>query len=157
MAVSQEFQTDVDTIYQLLTDPEFLVERSGALGEEHCECEVEEYEDETVITLERRVKRELPSFLAKMFNPVQTLKMKETWRPSGDSWEGDLEIQVAGQPVVIRGEFTLKSSKKGCVYSVSHSCKAKIPLVGGKVEKFILSQTGDGAKDELAFVSKKIA
>lgn len=156
MAVSYDFSADVDTVYQLLTDPDFLVERSTALGEEHCECEVEEYEDETVITLERRVRRDLPAFLAKMFNPVQTLKMTETWRPDGASWEGDLEIRVDGQPVVIRGEFTLKPSKKGCVYSVSHSCKAKIPLVGGKVEKFVLSQTGDGAKDELEFVRQKL-
>ena len=156
MAVSVDFPADVDTIYQLLTDPDFLVERSSALGDEHCECEVEEYEDETVINLERRVMRELPAFLAKMFNPVQTLKMTETWRPDGEGWEGDLEITVEGQPVVIRGEFSLKPAKKGCVYSVTHSCKAQIPLVGGKVEKFVLSQTGDGARDELAFVSSRL-
>ena len=156
MSVSQDFKADVDAVYALLTDPDFLVERSEALGEEHCECEVEEYEDETVITLTRTVRRDLPAFLAKMFNPVQTLNMTETWRPNGDGWEGDLEITVKGQPVVIRGEFTLKPSKKGCSYTVSHTCKAKIPLVGGKVEKFVLSQTGDGARDELAYLGRAL-
>lgn len=156
MAVSREFAASVDDIYQLLADPDFLVERSEALGEEFCEAEVEEYEDETLINVKRRVRRDLPAFLAKMFNPVQTLNMTETWRPDGDDWEGTIEIRVEGQPVVIRGDFALKASKKGCVYTVSHSCKAKIPLVGGKVEKFVLSQTGEGATDELKYVETKL-
>lgn len=155
MAVSQEFSADVDALYGLLTDPDFLVERSVALGED-CEAEVDEYEDETVITLKRKVTRELPAFLAKMFNPVQTITMTETWRPDGDGWEGDFVMTVEGQPVTIRGEFSLKPSKKGSVYTVSHSCKAKIPLVGGKVEKFVLSQTSDGAKDELNFAAARL-
>ncbi|MBB3048566.1 hypothetical protein FHR99_002840 [Litorivivens lipolytica] len=155
MAVSHEFSASVDSVYELLTDPDFLVERSVALGED-CEAEVEDYEDETVIKLKRRVTRELPAFLAKMFNPVQTINMTETWRPDGDDWEGDFEMTVEGQPVVIRGEFTLKSSKKGSVYTVSHSCKAKIPLVGGKVEKFVLSQTSSGAEDELNYAASRL-
>ncbi|WP_372749354.1 DUF2505 family protein, partial [Litorivivens sp.] len=63
---------------------------------------------------------------------------------------------VEGQPVTIGGKFTLKPSKKGCVYSVSHTCKAKIPLVGGKVEKFVLGQTGDGAVAELEFAERSL-
>ncbi|WP_372809792.1 DUF2505 domain-containing protein [Litorivivens sp.] len=155
MAVSQEFSVGVDKLYELLTDPDFLVERSTAMGED-CEAEVEEYDDETVIKMKRVVTRDLPAFLAKLFNPQQTINMTETWRRDGDAWEGDFEMVVEGQPVTIGGKFTLKPSKKGCVYSVSHTCKAKIPLVGGKVEKFVLGQTGDGAVAELEFAERSL-
>ena len=155
MAVSHEFSASVERLYELLTDPDFLVERSTVLGED-CEAEVEKHDDETIIKLKRVVTRDLPAFLAKMFNPQQTINMTETWRPDGEGWEGDFTMTVEGQPVTIGGSFTLKPSKKGCVYTVSHTCKAKIPLVGGKVEKFVLGQTGDGARDELNFAEKKL-
>ncbi len=157
MSIQFNFDQSVDAVYQLLTDPDFLVERSTALGELSADAEVEEYDDETVVKMTREVKRELPSVLAKMFNPVQIMKMEETWRRDGDDWSGDFAITVEGQPVKLSAEFSLKANGSGCVYAIKHACKAKIPLVGGKVEKFVLSQAEDGAKQELEFARDKLA
>lgn len=156
MSLSFEFDQDVDTVYNLLTDPDFLVERSTALGESNAECEVEEYDDETVVKMTREVTRDLPSVLAKMFNPSQTMNMVETWRRDGDDWEGEYTIDIVGQPVTMTAKFSLKAKGSGSVYQIKHGCKAKIPLVGGKVEKFILSQAVDGSKDELDYAKEHL-
>ena len=61
-------------------------------------------------------------------------------------------MDVRGQPITISASFELVPTKSGCRYSVTHRVKAKIPLVGKQIEKYILSQTSDGATDELTYL-----
>lgn len=151
MPVSREFECDPDTLYELLTDPQFLVDRCLGIGELNAECEVEQDGDATVIHLQREVERELPRVLARLFDPVQMLNMTERWREDGDGWSGDWTIEIQGQPVTIYGDFRVTPTASGCRYSVSHRASAKVPLVGKQVEKYILSQTAQGASDELDY------
>lgn len=152
MAVNFEFEHDVQTVYETLTDPDFLVDRCLALGELSAECDVEEDEELTVVNLVREIKRDLPKVLAKVFGPVQLTEMQEKWRPCEDGWRGDWTMKVRGQPVTIFADFKLLATRKGCRYSVSHRAKAAIPLVGRTVEKYILDQTSGGATDELTYL-----
>ena len=92
MTVSAEFNHDVQTVFELLTDPEYLVDRNLALGELSSECEVETFEDGATITAVREVHRDLPAFLARLFNPVNVLDMKEHWRFNDDRWTGEIEL-----------------------------------------------------------------
>lgn len=152
MSVSYEFDHDVQTVYETLTEPQFLVDRCLALGELSAECEVEEDEETTVVKLVREVSRDLPRVLAKLFDAVQVTDMVETWQPDGEGWRGTWELDVRGQPVTVAARFQLEPTSTGSRYTVSHSVKAKIPLVGKQVEKYILGQTASGATDELAYL-----
>ena len=152
MTVSFEFDHDVATVYETLTEPQFLVDRCLALGELSAECDVEEDEDYTTVNLMREIRRDLPRIMAKLFDPVQVMDMQELWQAQGDGWGGEWTMDVRGQPVTISATFELVPTKTGCRYSVTHQVKAKIPLVGRQVEKYILGQTGDGATDELTYL-----
>jgi len=151
MSVSYEFDHDVQTVYETLTEPQFLVDRCLALGELSAECEVEEDEHSTVVKLVREVSRDLPRVLAKLFDAVQVTDMVETWQPDGEGWRGTWELDVRGQPVTVAASFQLEPTSTGSRYTVSHSARAKIPLVGKQVEKYILGQTASGATDELVY------
>ncbi len=152
MAVTFEFKYDAQTVYETLTDPDFLVDRCLALGELSAECEVEETGDTTTVKLVREISRDLPRFLAKVFGSVQITEMEENWEPAQGGWKGDWTMKVRGQPVTIYADFKLVNTPKGCRYSVSHRAKAAIPLLGGKIEKYILEQTSGGAMDELNYL-----
>ena len=155
MSVSYEFEHDVQTVYEALTEPQFLVDRCSALGELSAECEVEEDEDGiTTVSLLREIERDLPKMLVKIFDPVQIMDMTEQWRPNGDGWTGSWTIDVRGQPVVISANFELVPTAQGCQYTVTHSAKAKVPLIGKQLEKYILGQTSEGATDELAYLAE---
>lgn len=155
MSVSYEFEHDVQTVYEALTEPQFLVDRCSALGELSAECDAEEAEDgTTTVNLCREIKRDLPKILAKVFDPVQIMDMTEQWRPEGDGWSGSWTMDVRGQPVVISARFELVPTTKGCHYSVTHSAKAKVPLIGRQLEKYILGQTSEGATDELSYLEE---
>ena len=157
MTVSAKFDHDAETVFKVLTDPGFLVERNLAIGEISAEYDKEEEGEEITLLAVRKVRRALPGVLAKVFDPVNIMDMTETWYADGDGWSGDWSLGVRGQPVTVTGHFELVPSGSGCQYSVSHKAKAKIPLLGGKIEKYILGQTSDGAIDELEYLRKHLA
>lgn len=157
MSVKMQFDQDLETVWETLQDPDFRVERSLAMGELSADCEIEDFGDRVTVAMTREVTRELPSVLAKVFNPKQNLNYKEEWHADGEGWRGSIEITIKGQPVVVSADMSLQPAASGCVYQVSHKCKAKIPLVGGKVEKFVLSQTDDGAVAELEYLKSALS
>lgn len=158
MSVEFNFSHSAEDVFELFCDPDFLVERCIAIGELSADVEIEEDENGIVtVNMTREVKRELPSFLAKMFNPQQVVKLVETWQQIGDNYTGKGEITVEGQPVSIKTSFTLKNTDNGSVFSIKYSPKASIPLIGGRVEKFIEGQSEKDVVKELEFTAKKLA
>jgi hypothetical protein len=153
MPISHEFAHDAQSVYDILTDPQFLVDRCLALDELSAACDVEEDDDSAIVNLTREVSRDLPKLLARVFDPVQVMDMTEHWHCDGEGWRGNWTIEVRGQPVTISATFELVPTRAGSRYTVAHSVKAKIPLVGRQVEKYILGQTARGASDELEYAS----
>ena len=153
MPVQFEFPQDVQTVFDTLTDPQFLVDRCIALGELDAECDVEQRGEVTVVKLVREIRRDIPRLLQKIFSDTQVTDMTEEWQPHKGGWKGHWVLEVRGQPVTVEADFSLEPTRKGgSCYSVTHRAKARIPLVGGQVEKFILSQTSGGAEDELTYL-----
>ena len=154
MSVHCDFEHDVQTVYETLTDPQFLVDRCMAMGELGAECEVEENEEATSVHLVREIRRNPPRILAKVFDPVQFTEMTEQWQPGENGWHGNWTMQVRGQPITIMGSFELLGTPGGCRYSVSHQVRANVPLLGGRIEKYILGQASGGATDELTYLKQ---
>lgn len=152
MAVQAEFEHDIQTVYEALTDPQFRMDRNLALGELSAEYEVEQDKKCTTIHAVREVHRDLPGVFARLFDPMNVMDMTEKWQKKGDAWIGDWTMAVRGQPVTIFGSFELTPGSNGCSYSVSHRARVKVALVGRQVEKYILGQTVKGAGDELAYL-----
>lgn len=156
MTARYVFKANAGTVFDLLTDPDFLVQRCVALGEKNIQCDVEMEGRKTRVVLARTIKRDLPAVLAKLFGSENRMIMTENWEAIGNSWIGHYAVEVEGQPVQLSAKFKLKPIEEGCEYSVDYSCKAKIPLVGGKVEAFILGQTEEGMRKEMDYLSGRL-
>ncbi|MCX2980642.1 DUF2505 domain-containing protein [Halieaceae bacterium IMCC14734] len=157
MAVHYEFEQEVESVLALLMDPDFLVDRCLALGELEASCEVEEFDDTTVIKLTRKLQRDLPRFLAKMMDSVQIIHITEQWQADDDGgWKGEYTFEVEGQPVAVGARFELYPTDAGCCYSIEHSASAKIPLLGRRIEKFILVQAEEGCAAELDYLQQQL-
>ena len=158
MSLHFEIEHDVDEVFELLTDSDFLVDRSLELGELEASCEVEQDGEQTVVSMTRKLERELPSFLAKMFDPVQVMRLTERWTPDGEGgWSGEYVFEIEGQPATISATFELYPTDDGCCYSIEHRAKAKIPLIGGRVEKYIQGQAREGCTDEIDYLVNTLA
>ena len=157
MSMHYEYGQDAQSVFALLTDPDFLVDRCLELGELEASCEVKEHGEVTTISLTRTVERDLPRVLARVFDPVQTIHMTETWKPDDeDAYKGSYTFEVVGQPVTVRATFELYPTEDGCCYVIDHTVKAKVPLIGSQVEKFIRGQVVDGCQAEMEYLEQQL-
>ena len=156
MSIKYQFSHDVELVFEQLTDPDFLVKRCVSLGEKNIQCEVEYEGRKTTVELTRTVKKDLPKFLAKLFGDENTMTMVESWEDIGANKIGSYAVEVAGQPVTLSANFTLKPNSEGCEYEITYAAKAKIPMVGKKVEAFILGQTEEGMRQEMDYLKETL-
>jgi hypothetical protein len=154
--MEQKYAAPADKVFALLTDPRWLEQRSAGLGELSCKVKAKKSGGGVTLTMQRRVKRDLPALLAKVLQPEAQLDFVETWSaPDADGQRsGQLEIEVVGQRVHVKADFELAPAGKGCVYRIVHKCKSGIPLIGGAVERFAQSQVESGCADEFAYLVK---
>ena len=94
--------------------------------------------DRTVITTERILPSDgLPDFAKSMVG--ETLKVTETqdWGPASadGSRRGTVEMAVAGAPIALNGTLAIAPGGPGAVEKLDAELKARIPLIGGKIEK----------------------
>lgn len=156
MGLRYELNHDVETVRKKLSDPQFLADRLVAVGEERPEVSVTEVNGLPVITLKREQRRELPKVAAKIIGDVQRFEQTEKWFPEGTGWRGEYHIDIIGAPVVIDAAFDLLPADGGSIYTITHMPKAKVPLVGKVLEKYLVEQTRIGCIKELDYLAKEL-
>jgi hypothetical protein len=151
-----QYDRPVDEVLSLVLDPAFITERSTAAGETDIRATVRRDGDRTVVVNQRNVRRELPSFAAKLFSPVNEVTQTETWNIGGEVKTGTLQISVKGAPITIGGSFDLRPQGTGSTYRVTYDITVRIPLIGGKLEKFSLDQSIAGQQKDLEFTAARL-
>lgn len=155
--VKAQLPAAVADVYTALTNAAFLEARTAGIGQANAKADVAADGDADGATITKTITVELesmPSVLKKVFEPKQVVKVRETWQVDGTGYKGNYDIDIQGQPVSVRGVFTLVPNGDTSAYEVTLECKAKIPLIGGQVAKFVLGQYVQGAQDELAYTQK---
>ncbi|MDR3453890.1 MAG: DUF2505 domain-containing protein [Rhodoferax sp.] len=155
--MEQKYSASMDTVFALLTNPKWLKARSAALGELSASIKAKKSGGGIAITMERRVKRDLPALVARVMSSEADLVFEEIWAPDANGGRsGTLTMDAVGQPVKMTATFELIATGKGCVYRITHKCKSSVPLIGGTVEKFALGQVKSACEDEFAYLVEYI-
>jgi hypothetical protein len=156
--MEQKYAASIDQVFALLTDPKWLQERSAVLGELSAKVKAKKSGGGVTLTMNRRVKRDLPGLVAKVLSSESDLVFEEVWSAAGEGGArtGTLTMEAAGQPVKMAATFELVPAGKGCVYRITHKCKSSVPLIGGVVEKFALGQVEAGCADEFAYLVARL-
>lgn len=153
--MEQKYAATVDKVFALLTDPKWLEARGQALGELSTQVKAKKSAGGVTLSMKRRVRRDLPSLVAKVLSPESDLVFEETWTAATEAGRsGTLTMEAIGQPVKMSAKFELAPAGKGCVYRITHTCKSSVPFIGGAVEKFALGQVESGCADELAYLAE---
>lgn len=153
--MEQKYAATVDKVFALLTDPKWLEARGQALGELSTQVKAKKSAGGVTLSMKRRVRRDLPSLVAKVLSPESDLVFEETWTAATEAGRsGTLTMEAIGQPVKMSAKFELAPAGKGCIYRITHTCKSSVPFIGGAVEKFALGQVESGCADELAYLAE---
>lgn len=151
--MEQKYSATVEQVFALLTNAKWLEERCLELGELSASVKAKKAAGGVTLSMKRRVKRDLPGLVAKVLPSEADLEFEEVWGAEEDGGRsGTLNMVAVGQPVKMNAEFELVPSGKGCIYRITHKCKASVPLIGGTIEKFALGQVEEGCANELAYL-----
>jgi len=156
--VRHHFEQNNERMFALVTDPDFLRRRAEALGEKEIDIAVDREGGQLKIRITREVEQSMPSFMKKLFSGRQRLIDRQSWSSEGGAHISDWTVQLGeGKRVQLRGRLTLAPcAGDGCDYTESFSASASIPLIAGRVEKFVLSETESSIRKQIDFTRKEL-
>jgi hypothetical protein len=137
------YAADPDTVFAMLSDPDFQDSKCRATGalEHSVEVEPDDEGGVTITTSRSMPTDQLPDFLRGLAGGTLTVVQVETWDPpDGDGGrEGTIEVEISGAPVSMHGTLSLAPDGTGdgarTVETIDGELKAKVPLIGGRIEK----------------------
>ena len=154
-ALVYQFPHDIEKVFNEITSAEYINARSGWIGD-RAEIDIKDTANGRTVTLDRYVAKDYPKAFRKLFPPEQHMAHSETWERDGVNFKGDYTVNVSGAPVVVSCEFTLKKTGIGCDLAIWHTVAAKIPLLGGRIEKYIIKETRAQFGDQLHFLDMRL-
>jgi hypothetical protein len=154
-----QYAKDVDTVFGLFHDPEFMKAKYVGIGARNVEVpECSGGDGRYTVKVKREVPADVPSLLKKFLNPWNTVVQSERWEgKAGGPYCCAFEIDIAGVPVTVKGVMELRSQGDGCVNDVQLEVKCGIPLVGGKLADFVGADAEKAIQAEYEFIRAHLA
>ncbi len=149
-----EYDQDVETVYGQFTTPDFYLAKFEGVGARDVEVVASSLEDEVFsIETSRDVPLEVPGALKSLLGGWTTIVQAEEWTEAGEGeYVNELDISSDGVPANMSGKMRLYATDDGCVNEVSITIDCGIPLIGGKLERFVGGTTADQLAEEYAFI-----
>ena len=155
-ALVYQFPHDIDTLFNEITSEPYIHDRCKWIGD-RAEVKISDTANGRSVFLDRYVTKNYPKAFKKLFPAEQHMEHNESWERDGNDWKGSYRVDVDGAPVVVESEFTLKKAGTGCDLAIWHTITAKIPVLGGRIEKYILGETRAQFGDQLHYLDLRLA
>ena len=138
MKVKESFtypDTDVESVYALITDPAFREDAVAAVGGQDIEISIEPTGDGHTVTVVQTQPAKMPDFIRKFVGESVMAKQTETWGgPDVDgSRSADVRFTVVGQPADMLAKVKL-SGEGDVSFVVDGELKVNVPFIGRKIE-----------------------
>ena len=154
-----QYAKDVDTVFGLFHDPEFMKIKYAGIGARNVEVlECAGSDGRYTVKIRREVPADVPGLLKKFLNPWNTVVQSESWEgEAGGPYRCAFGIDIAGVPVSAKGVMELRAAGGGCVNEVQLEIKCGIPLVGGKLADFVGGDAEKAIQAEYDFIRAHLA
>jgi len=155
MKVTHHFDADVETVYALMSDPDFCMRKYADAGATDIQIDSDRRDDGPKLVSRRKVTVDLPGFAKRVMQPTNTVVQTDEWSAAARSCRYSVEVQ--GVPSRIDGTVTLTEEGGGTRQEVQAEVKVSIPLLGGKLEKFAVDNGVKALDHEAEFTAKELA
>lgn len=133
------YEADPDEVAAMLADPAFVERKCDAMGalDRSAEISGDSTGSFTATSSRTMPTDDFPDFARKMVGDTVKIKQVDAWEaPDADgSREGTVTVEIAGAPLKVTGQMSLRPDGAGTVQTVDAELKASIPIIGGKLEK----------------------
>ncbi|HNJ79179.1 MAG TPA: DUF2505 domain-containing protein [Marmoricola sp.] len=155
-----EYPADVETVFAIFADPEFIESKYAAIGSNEAEIQTNDASaDGQHLVVRRVVQMNVPGFAKKVLKPENTIIQTEKWgaADADGGRSGTWEADAVGVPSTTGGTLRLEPTDGGCIHHVIGEVKVNIPLIGGKIADFAGGQALEQIRAEAEFTKQWIA
>lgn len=156
ITTSGAFAAPCDQVFAILSDEAFQTSIADTPGSK---ATVVRQADRTVVTSLRVLPTGgLPDFVKTFVGSHLKLTEIQDWGPAAadGSRTAALTVTIDGAPVRLDGTLALAPTATGSQQTVTAELKARIPLVGGKVEQAAAPALTDGIEREFAAIRQRL-
>jgi hypothetical protein len=153
-----ESEGSVETVFATLTDESWPQHKAERFGDG---SRIERREVKPDGGLLMVVSRELPSgvpgFLEKFLPADGRVVQTDDWGPEeGGERRGVWKVEIPGAPARLGGTLLLEQVPQGSRYTIQGEVGVKVPLIGGKAEKFIAEMVHKLAAKECELLQARL-
>ncbi len=138
-STSVDVAADVETVYAALTGPDWPGALDARLHDGSHLVSTTPSGDGLVLVVSRKLPDQVPGMLQRFLPADGRVRQTDTWGPAvGGVRRGTWAVVMPkGTPADIGGELTLDPTAGGCRWTVEGAVSVKIPLAGGKIERYL--------------------
>jgi hypothetical protein len=133
-----DYAATPERVFAMLTDKAFQERKSAATGALSYSVSISTRGEDTVIVGKRAMPTDrLPDFVKSFVGKELELTETSTWGPAAadGSRQGRLTVAVGGAPIALDASLSLEPVSQGSREVVEGELKAKVPLLGGRIEQ----------------------
>lgn len=156
--VSTASPATVEQVHAAFRDPRYWQARLTEYGSGSIRLDSLVVDDASlyVATTQDLRNQALPGLVAKAVRGDLTVVRKETWRLADGTLRGDVVITASGAPISGAADATVSPTTGGSVLRFAGTVAAKVPLIGGQIERFISSKIHDEIPGVQGFTTRWI-
>lgn len=153
------FNTDPQTAFELISDADYQKEKNEQTGGTDVSATSTELDNGGVqVVVERSLPAQVPSFAKKFVGETIQTVQTDTWdaADAAGNRKGRTEIEFKSSPMAVTGEYTISGDASGSKMTMNFEAKAKVPLVGGKLEKVVAEETQRSVEAEQKIINERL-
>ena len=147
------YSYDTKTILEMFLSKNYIQKKFDTTGARNIDfLEFGEKDGKFIIKTKRDITAEIPGFAKKFIKPTSTITQTEKWDINNEELKtGTVEVTSTGLPVVMTGDLRIEPTEEGCKNTLEYEIKVNIPLIGGKLAKFLDDEGRKNAEKEYEF------
>lgn len=145
--IKAKYPAPTAVVLKMFMDKAFHEKKMGVMG--IAKFKVLEHDakgDDFRIKIERRVPLAPPGVVSKFVPADATVVSEERWNKATRT--GKVKVEPQGIPVEISSTVRFADDAQGCTITYAFNIEAKVPFVGGTLEKFIAGDMEKKFADE---------
>ena len=99
----------------------------------------------------------LPKVVTQLRSGDLVMKRTERWHGTDTSVRGDITARIPGAPFSMTGDAVISPTDPGSRLAYTAAFEVRIPMVGGRIEKYIADHAGDEVRAIHRFTGDWIA
>ncbi len=151
LKLSASYDATPEEVFAIVTDATFREQACQKTKALSYAVEVTESGGDTIVKVQREMPSDdVPDIARKFVGQTLTVVQTETWHPAkaDGSREADVRGEISNTPVTLKGTAQITAAGASTVQSIELDVKVAVPLIGKKIEPFVVDAIRSGLQKE---------